>query len=212
MKIIALSDLHGQLPEIPKDTELLLIGGDICPTASHSKQFQKNWLDMTFRKWLDKIECPIVATWGNHDFIGEYPDLVPKLKWHLLVDESVELLGLKIYGSPWQLRFFDWAFNLDESDLAKKWALIPEDTDVIVLHSPVYGYGDDCPRKDGSIEHVGSPSLLEIINNIKPKLVVFGHIHNGRGMWTNEHGTIIANVSMVNNRYEMIYSPMNFSV
>ena len=54
MIICAVSDLHGQLPDIPK-CDLLLIAGDVCPVTNHSLDFQEHWLDTEFRWWLKKI-------------------------------------------------------------------------------------------------------------------------------------------------------------
>ena len=43
-----------------------------------------------------------------------------------LKDSAVDILGLRIYGSPWQPAFNDWAFNLARGEaLAKVWAKIP---------------------------------------------------------------------------------------
>lgn len=94
---------------------------------------------------------------------------------------------------PWQRRFFDWAFNLDEPQLAEKYAMIPADTDVIISHGPPKGYGDSVmPRvfqEEGwpKLIQVGSPSLTQKIEEIKPKLVVYGHIHQGYGSYTYYH-------------------------
>jgi Icc-related predicted phosphoesterase len=201
MKIVAIADLHGHLPAIPA-CDLLLIGGDICVDGDPLSQ--SIWLSQELKPWLDAIPATeVVATWGNHDWIGERGrHLVPRLRWHLLVDNAVMLGGLKIYGTPWQPRFFDWAFNLDEPDLAVKWSAMPDDTDVLVLHSPPRGYGDFNGR-----EHSGSPSLLERICAVKPKLAIFGHIHEGRGAWRLDAGTLLANVTILNVAYEMVYPP-----
>ena len=125
-------------------------------------------------------------------------------------DRGVELFGLKIYGTPWQPRFFDWAFNLDEPDLEIKFKQIPEGTDVVVCHGPPLDFGDLAPRPSGG-EHVGSRSLRDRLLAIRPRLCVFGHIHEGRGVY-HQDGMVLANVSVVNYRYEMVYTPMVFQI
>lgn len=220
MKIIAISDLHGNLPIIPP-CNLLLIAGDICPVYDHSLQFQQYWLDTTFRRWLKELPVKhIVGIAGNHDLIfQEKPHWVPKLPWIYLQDSGTEIEGLKIWGTPWQKRFHDWAFNLDEEELVKKWDMIPLDTDILVLHGPPYGYGDEAPRiiKDENeqewpgFEHIGSPSLLSRLKLIKPKLVVFGHNHDGFGKW-EEDGMVLANVSYLNNQYQPTHSIQTFEI
>ncbi|HMC64192.1 MAG TPA: metallophosphoesterase [Gemmataceae bacterium] len=207
MRICAVADLHGFLPEIPA-CDLLLIAGDICPATDHSLFFQIEWLATEFRAWLSRRTMPVVAIWGNHDLIGEHaPELVPRLPWTLLQDSATEFGGLKIYGSPWQLRFFDWAFNLDEPELAQKWALIPEDTDILLLHGPPYGFGDWVGRG----KHEGSPSLRERIFQVRPKLAVFGHIHEGRGRWF-EDGVMLANVTLMDEAYRPVHEPAMFEL
>lgn len=209
IRIVAISDLHGQLPERLPEADLLLIAGDICPCNFKDVVMgQREWLRNKFQSWLERqpIRC-VVATWGNHDWTGERsPGYVPLLDWFMLVDRGVELLGMKIYGTPWQPRFFDWAFNLDEPQLAEKWAAIPDDTDILVLHGPPHGYGDLASDERGRPTHVGSPSLTKRIAEIKPKLVVYGHIHSGYGIY-KLGDTILANVSIVNEAYRMVNPP-----
>lgn len=211
MKFCAISDQHGYLPNVPK-CDALLIAGDICCHGSVHQQL--NWLDTKFRKWLKSISVPVFAVAGNHDWpMYEKLKEVEKLNlsWTYLQDEFVEFNGLKIYGSPWQKRFYDWAFNLDLRDLTQKWELIPNDTDILITHSPPKFYGDLVARGT----HEGCEALLRKLNQIKPKLHVFGHIHPGRGAWdysVDDFVIKLANVSLVNERYVMVNEPMVFEI
>lgn len=230
-KFVCLSDTHGLLPNTPP-ADFLLIAGDITPVRDHSIVFQQQWFANNFIPWL--IEQPskyLVFIGGNHDFfLPEKEDY----KWtealchpmktrpiYYLQDRSITLDGIKIWGSPWQKRFFDWNFNLDEPELAEKYAKIPDDVDVIISHGPAYGYGDLVPprkfdeEKWPQGEHVGSPSLLKRIDEIKPKLVVVGHIHSGYstiyrrcGSYGNYVDTAMVNASYVNEQYKYNGKPI----
>ena len=107
---------------------------------------------------------------------------------------------------PWQPWFFDWAFNLREPELVRVWARIPNDTNILVLHGPPHGFGDAVPRRNGEIENTGSPSLTERIRAIQPQVVVFGHIHEGRGEYRLGK-SVLANVTSVDVQYRNVYKP-----
>jgi Icc-related predicted phosphoesterase len=205
MLIAAVSDLHGNLPEVPK-CDLLLLAGDLCPLRDHRPEAQARWLDTAFRGWLEKVPARrIVGVCGNHDFVYEkLPEAVPgDLPWSYLQDSGIDWEGVRIWGSPWQPWFHDWAFNLREDELERVWAKIPEGADILVLHGPPYGYGDGVPR-GGTVEHTGSPSLTERIRQVRPKLVVFGHIHEGRGVY-QLGPTVLANVSLLDAAYRPVH-------
>ncbi len=207
IKVVAVSDLHGLLPAVPA-CDLLLLAGDICPLRDHRPAAQAYWLDSDFRRWLRGLPArQVVYVAGNHDWIfQEKPHLRPRdLPAVYLQDEALEWEGLKIWGTPWQPRFCNWAFNLDEPDLEAKWALIPAGTDILVTHGPPFGYGDGVPDRKG-VRHEGSPSLLRRIEQVRPRLVVFGHIHEGRGEWALGD-TVLANVTLVDVGYRPVYPP-----
>ena len=196
MKIVTIADQHGNLADLPP-CDLLLIAGDICPRADHTYGFQLSWLEAGFIYWAKRQQAKkIILVAGNHDFILERSDAkqllrdkVPNLVY--LEDDYCYYEDYKIYGSPWQPYNGGWAFNLYEEDLAKKYAQIPHDAHIIVSHGPPFGYGDKTPRKhtdDNETSwpepvHSGSPSLTKRIEEINPKLVVFGHIHQGFGTY-----------------------------
>lgn len=212
MKIVAVSDLHGTLPEIPP-CDLLLVAGDVCPVKDHSLGRQAAWLDTEFRAWLSRAPArKVVGVAGNHDFIfQQQPDLVPAgLPWEYLEDSGCEWGGLRFWGTPWQPWFFDWAFNLEEPQLEEKWRLVPAGTDVLVLHGPPFGYGDGVPEA-GGVRRTGSPSLLERIRDVKPRVVVFGHIHEGRGEWHLD-GTVLANVTILDVAYRHVHPPWEYDL
>lgn len=214
MRVVAVSDQHGFFTEIP-ECDLLLIAGDICPRDNHQLGFQEVWLDSAFKYWAKNQPCKkIILVAGNHDFIFESRlstalnilKSIPHLTY--LEDNYCWYEDYKIYGSPWQLYHGGWAYNLYEPELEQKWNKIPDDTDILVTHSPPMGYGDKAPptitddneTKWPEPEHIGSPSLTKRIEIIKPKLHVFGHIHSGFGQWkVNE--SILANVAQGKGRW-----------
>jgi Icc-related predicted phosphoesterase len=201
MNVYATSDLHGNLPEVPDDADLLLIAGDICPdfrplgNRNHWDMIDKSgaeqarWLDTEFRAWLERVEAPVVAIWGNHDFVGEKPVLVPDLPWTLLESSEATVGDLRVWGTPWVPGLPYWAFYASEEGLRARAEVIPEGIDVLMTHGPPYGAGDFIPTSvrqatkygnhDG--KHVGDYTLNPHIERVRPKAVVCGHIHEARG-------------------------------
>src|SRR4051812_5812524 len=109
MKIVAISNLHGQMPERIPACDLLLLAGDLAPVSNHALGFQRSWLDGPFRSGLRKGPARhIVGIAGNHDLIFEQaPDLVPRdLPWTYLQDSGTSCDGLSIWGTPWQPWFW----------------------------------------------------------------------------------------------------------
>lgn len=204
MKLILTSDFHGELPEVP-ECDLLIIAGDICPVRDHRVSRQRKWLQGEFQDWVNttsKAAKNIVATWGNHDFVGETePHIeVDGVTW--LVDETIEIDGLKVHGSPWCNKFFDWAFMGTEAELAAKWAMIPDDVDILFTHGPMFGVGD----RTLNAHNVGSKSLADRVQDLKGlKLHVCGHIHEAYGDYPIPHsGGRSLNVSRVDYRYRAV--------
>lgn len=214
MRVLALADLHGHLPEIVP-CDLLLLGGDLCPVDRDGIPGQERWLRERFAPWLEQLPAEyVVGVAGNHDFIfQDEPERVPELPWTYLLDETVQIDGLTVHGTPWQPVFGDWAFNLPEDDMAKRFALIPEEADVLLCHGPPRGYGD---WVNGAQRRVGSRALMNAILRTRPHLCVFGHIHEGRGNWQHVHrdGSVsrLANVTHVDTRRRPRYLPLGFDM
>ena len=187
MRFVCLADLHGFLPVVPP-CDVLLVAGDICPTADERPEAQRRWLSSEFASWLADVPAEVVVgVAGNHDFVGETdPGALRELDWHYLQDETAVIGGLSFFGSPWTSRFQDWAFMLSEEELKQRWALIPEGIDVLCVHSPPLGYGDWI-----SGQTIGSPSLLAAIDDRTPRLCVFGHVHQGYGRWQRGPSTLV---------------------
>jgi Icc-related predicted phosphoesterase len=216
MKICAIADQHGYLPEIP-DCDLLLIGGDICHFGRRVTLQARVWLETAFTKWLISLRergIEVVGVAGNHDAIfQEDKKFAKSLPWIYLEDSGYNYKGINIWGSPWQPQFGGWAFNAKESQLAERWRLIPENTDILLLHGPPFAHLDYGIFGD---EHTGSVSLWNRISIIQPRYVICGHIHSGRRQGPNRDGidkilnSIIINCSIVNEDYRPSFEPVTF--
>lgn len=214
IKIVIISDTHNKHNEIKlPDADLLIHCGD------HSSLGKIQEL-VNFNKWLGNIKHKyqkIIIIPGNHDFLyqtneGLARNLVPNAE--ILIDQTTQYNGLKIYGSPWQPEFFDWAFNLPRGEqLRQVWDKIPEDTDILITHGPPHGIMDFCQNG-----HVGCQDLLERVKKLPNlKLHCFGHIHEGHGSEFHEfkrnetiqNNTVqFVNASILDDRYKIKYSPI----
>jgi Icc-related predicted phosphoesterase len=216
MIIDCISDLHGHYPEL-EGGDLLIVAGDL---TTNDKPYQY----IEFGRWINRQNYKKrIVIGGNHDNVAQNaPPFIDTnnidfYEWDYLCDSGTEFEGLKIWGSPWTKTFPNMnpkckAFTCEtEEELVQKWGLIPEDTDILITHSPPFGildanmYGDFC----------GSKSLLITIAYIKPLISVFGHIHERGGKelvipW--KKNTTFVNASHVNERYQPVNKPIRIEL
>jgi len=200
-KLVIISDTHRQCPmDLPKG-DILIHAGDFDIRDEWELNHVINWfmnLDYKHIIWIA----------GNHDLYmgklfkaGIKPDMLYNL--HYLCNSSVEIEGIKFWGSPYSPVFGQgWAFNGFSDYLKKLWNTIPEDSDIIVSHCNPFGI-NDVVRGISQ----GCPTLRDRIKEIKPKLHASGHIHEGHGVYKDEH-TIYVNGSIMDEFYEPVNKPI----
>jgi predicted phosphodiesterase len=208
MKIVCLSDTHDCNAAIGvPDGDLLIHSGDATTRGTVDEV-------AAFIDWFGGLPHPSkIFVAGNHDWLFQKDNpcarsLAEMAGITYLEDSGMTVGGLRIYGSPWQPRFFDWAFNLDRgAGLAAKWAAIPEDTEILITHGPPHGILDEVPRQ-GWTENAGCEELRVRIAELSAlKLHVFGHIHCGYGVH-RANGVTFVNASNCDEEYRPTQPPV----
>lgn len=183
-KIWHFSDTHTfhNLLTIPEDIDIVIFSGD----CSNPRDPYNNEPEIkAFIQWFKElpIEHKIFVA-GNHDTSIE-KGLVKKIDFsgyniHYLYNDYINIDGIKIFGSPNQPTFgTNWAFNVRRDKLDRLWSSVDDDVDIFVVHGPPKGILDTSYDRNGNLEYCGCNSLKKhILNRIKPKLCLFGHIHN----------------------------------
>lgn len=205
MEITCISDLHGEIPVL-SGGDLLIIAGDLTATDKES-QYDDFWRWLCYQDYEKKV---VIA--GNHDgFLEKNPDWFDDCDESIcyLCDSGTTFRGLKIWGSPWTPEFCNWHFMLKRGDeIAAKWALIPDDTDILVTHGPPCMILDrvNSPRLQG--DHVGCADLYGRIQELPNlKLHVFGHIHESYGIKI-DNGRTYVNASIMTREYKPENKPI----
>ena len=193
MKILHISDTHGshrRIRSLP-DADVLVHSGDF--TINGSEQEALDFMD-----WFCDLPHPQkIFICGNHDDCL-YSATIDGLdnNVHYLCNSGVEIEGLKCYGIP---MFMDDCITDRQT---KHYANIPEDTDILITHTPPFSILD---FEDGV--NYGSEELLARITAIKPRLHLFGHIHSQHGTTTLGR-TTFSNGAIMNADYSNLRKPI----
>lgn len=205
-----ISDTHSRHNDISSN----LIGGDIIfHTGDISTVGGKHEI-FDFLDWYGNLKLYTykILIAGNHD-IGFEEDCQWYSKYAsdkgiiYLHDSSIEIMGIKIYGSPWQPEYRNWAFNLPRmgDELFEKWNLIPNDVDILLTHCPPNGILDYVYRNSF---FAGCEYLNFKVNEVNPKIHAFGHVHSGYG-YTYRNNTNFINSSIMNDLYVPSNQPVH---
>ena len=183
MKIWHISDTHGyhDLLTIPNGIDMVIHSGD----CSNPRDPYNN--EPEVRKFIDwykdlSIKHKVYVA-GNHDTSIE-KRLVTKKDFEdnniiYLENDYTTIEGIKIFGSPHTPTFNNWSFMKDRVKLDRFWRLaIHEPCDIIVVHGPPKGILDKSYDEKNKMEACGDKSLLNIVLEMQPAYMLFGHIHN----------------------------------
>ena len=189
MRIVAVADTHLFHDElVVPDGDVFVHAGDMCRGGDLTElEAAADWI-----AGLPHRHKVIVA--GNHDWAFAREPGAARAMFagaHYLEDAGVTIEGVRFYGAPWQPAYNDWAFNLSRGKpLAQVWAKIPRGIDVLVTHGPPDGIGD----RSGMAQRAGCADLRRRVEKVKPRLHLFGHIHQDGGAW-RLGATTFANVT-----------------
>ena len=189
MRLLAFSDLHRDLAqaaalvEMSADADLVVGAGDFATVHEG--------LEETIGA-LAPIETPTILVTGNNERLDDLRGAARG--WPaatVLHGEGKTVDGVEFFGlgggippTPW-----DWSYDVAEEEAAALLAPAPDGC-VLVLHSPPYGH---CDGGDPDT-HFGSPALLAAVVEKRPRLVVFGHIHEAWGCVSEVGGTPLRNL------------------
>lgn len=168
-----IADLHGRMPAVRPDSYLVLLAGDLCPDGGLDRQ--REWLHGPFSRWLERLPCPCVAVPGNHDlFLETGPVALPNCRLTCMF-EVCEVAGVRIATQP--LVLDGGAFKGSEEEIEEGLAGVPPGIDVLLSHNPPLGILDS----PSAAHHPGSLALRHFCWKQRPRLCLFGHIHEARG-------------------------------
>ena len=222
MRICAISDMHGQYNFKIEPCDIALICGDIVPLyVQMSSKDSEEWFKTFFIPWCNNLPCEkVVFVCGNHDFWGQrHPDRVKLAlegqdKIVYLDCEYYEYKGKVIYGTPWCKPFYNWAFMepIEESDERYKDV---EHFDILISHDAPYGVSDVLLQEDmpfATKDHIGNHAITRLIERVKPQLALHGHLHSSNRELEMLGNTKVYNVSLLDERYEMVFEPQYFDI
>lgn len=216
LKVCAISDIHGRLNINIEKSDVLLISGDISPLSlQHNMMLMEGWITSRFIPWCEYQHVDkVVLIAGNHDFyLQDKSDLfreqIKNTKIVYLQDEEFiyqkdDTTSYKIYGTPWCKPFYNWAFMVDHDELKEKFSFMPNDIDILLTHDCPYGYNDICFNNGN---HIGNVPLMEAIKEKQPRYVFTGHLHSAEKTPIKLDKSVIQNVCVLGEDYEITYQP-----
>ena len=195
MQITCISDTHNLHDKliIPEQGDIIVHAGDITEGGT-----QRELRD--FFKWFAQLPFTHkICIAGNHDFFLEnisekaIKKLIPANVTYLN-DSGISINGYKFWGSPYIPFQQNWAFTKSPIEIEEHWKKIPEDTDILITHTPPKGILDITTYE----VEVGCPALKKEISKKKPTIHIFGHLHDNYGKVMRKDITYINATSFYN--------------
>jgi len=219
-EIGTIQDLSEYFGELADGSETANFQKVICIAGNHDLTLDPEYYDQNWQRFhnVQKFDTSTAATHIRKHCVYLHDES------HMLEFPNKSDKKLHVWGSPYSPKFWDWAFNKDRgSDIRGIWDKVPSDdipVDVLITHGPPLGRGDLVllgqprrPTKNGkTTTRAGCYDLLLAIQNrVKPKINVFGHIHEDHGV-TYDGTTLYVNASSVNKQYEAVRLPIVIDV
>lgn len=186
LKIWHFSDSHNyhDLLKIPDNIDIAIFSGD---ESNYYCQYKNEPECRDFINWFSalKIKYKVMIAGNHSSYIfhntRKFRKLCEEKNIIYLENETIEIEGIKIFGTPITPTFGNWYFQKSRDKLDKFWKNIPDDTDILVVHGPPKGILDLSEDKNHRLENCGCKALKRhVIERIKPKLMCFGHIHSNK--------------------------------
>lgn len=211
MKIVVMSDTHGFHKALsPPKGDFFIHCGDHSVYEGTEKETR------AFLRWVSRLphQHKVIIP-GNHDLWCETVNMREVAADYgvvCLVNELIEIAGLRIYGVPNVPKYHEWAYMYPRDKPHYK--DLPDNLDILITHGPPYGHGDYLPHKR---MRVGAVDLLNEVVRVRPRFHLFGHIHEGR---ETEHrtcsdavpGTTFINAACWDHKTDATYSAATFEV
>ncbi len=199
MRLVVISDthgLHGGIQGLP-DGDVLVHAGDFMNSGYDPEDIQ------SFNRWLGGQPFKYrVVCGGNHDrYFQNSPQQARTLLTNAIYLENagVTIDNVSFWGSPYTPEFLNWAFMYPRGSGARQyWDQIPYNLDVLITHGPPFGILDQV-MPGGA--HLGCEELFKAVEEKKPKVHLFGHIHGGSGIFESGDTRFI-NAAYLNEQYK----------
>lgn len=206
-KIWHISDSHSyhELLRVPEGIDTVIFSGD---ESNYRDAYKNKEESLDFIEWFSGIYVKNkIMIAGNHSSAIEKglitKEFIESKGIHYLENSGITIDGVKIWGSPYTPTFGFWSFMKARQKLYKVWQKIPIDTDIIVVHGPPKGFLDLTYDVNHNLTSCGCNALKKVVFEIKPNLVLFGHIHNNKDlrnagvMKVSGERTLYSNASVV---------------
>ncbi|KAJ7154659.1 Metallo-dependent phosphatase-like protein [Mycena filopes] len=204
-RFVLLSDTHGRTCDVP-DGDVLLHTGDLTEwgtlnelektmewlcalphrvkiiiAGNHDSNIHREWYEPVWKELRlhrsndapEPVEAVLELLGGSRAVAANIVYLQDEVYKFKARDGGKEW---SVYGSPWTPYWGDWAFGYNKEDGAALCGEFPQ-ADILLTHGPPRNILDLTINK----ERAGCAALAAELPRLKPKLHVFGHIHEARG-------------------------------
>ena len=173
MKILVVGDIHQDEQALErikqrmesKEHDYLFVCGDTAKSVSFIEEFIEKFPDVYI----------IPGNWETE----EVNDALKKAKNYANEKKIWLKDGLNVVGFGYSnITQFNTYGELHEEDIHERMSKLKIDKNtILLLHCPPKGFFDEINNKS-----VGSVSILKIIEDKKPLVAVFGHVHEHQGV------------------------------